>query len=169
MCRQFRPYSRIVLSRERGVGPIILHPIGIIHSPYKISGEAPRQGRFSEHLMELEIYEEYGDGLKDIEKATHLIVLHWLHLAGRDLLQVRTPHSKKVRGVFACRSPVRPNPIAFNIARLLHRNGNRLSVQGLDALDGSPLLDLKPYSSDLDSIPGVNIGWLKIKKESKRS
>lgn len=143
------------------MAPIILKPVGIIHSPYKVSKEAPRQGRYSEHLMELEIYEEYIDGLKDISRATHLIVLHWLHQARRDLLQVSTPHRQKVRGVFACRSPVRPNPIAFNVVRLVEVKGNRLTVQGLDALDGSPLLDLKPYYSDLDSIPGVKESWLK--------
>lgn len=140
---------------------MVLQPIGIIHSPYRARGDAPRQGRYSEHRMELEIYEDYVDGLKDIERSTHLIVLHWLHLAERKLLQVRTPHRGEVRGVFACRSPVRPNPIAFNVVRLLEVKGNRLTVQGLDALDGSPLLDLKPYYSDLDSIPGVESAWLK--------
>ena len=138
-----------------------LKPIGIIHSPYKVSGEAPRQGRYSEHPMVLEIYEQYVEGLKDIDRATHLIVLHWLHHARRDLLQVKTPHRQKVRGVFACRSPVRPNPIAFNVVKLIGGKENRLTVQGLDALDGSPLLDLKPYYSDLDSIPGVKDSWLK--------
>ena len=140
---------------------MLLKPIGIIHSPYKVSGDAPRQGRYSEHPMELEIYEQYVGGLKDIDRATHLIVLHWLHHAKRDLLLVKTPHRQKVRGVFACRSPVRPNPIAFNVVKLIGVRENRLTVQGLDALDGSPLLDLKPYYSDLDSIPGVKDSWLK--------
>ena len=140
---------------------MLLKPIGIIHSPYKVSGDAPRQGRYSEHPMELEIYEQYVGGLKDIDRATHLIVLHWLHHAKRDLLLVKTPHRQKVRGVFACRSPVRPNPIAFNVVKLIGGKENRLTVQGLDALDGSPLLDLKPYYSDLDSIPGVKDSWLK--------
>lgn len=140
---------------------MLLKPIGIIHSPYKVSGDAPRQGRYSEHPMELEIYEQYVGGLKDIDRATHLIVLHWLHHAKRDLLLVKTPHRQKVRGVFACRSPVRPNPIAFNVVKLIEIRENRLTVQGLDALDGSPLLDLKPYYSDLDSIPGVKDSWLK--------
>ena len=144
---------------------IKLQPIGIIHSPYKTIEDAPRQGRFSEHRVELEIYSDYLSGLKDIEKASHLIVLYWLHLADRDLLQTRTPFGSELRGVFACRSPSRPNPIAFCIATLLHRNGNRLLVQGIDALDGSPLLDLKPYSSDLDSISGVKIGWFKKQRK----
>ena len=109
---------------------MLLKPIGIIHSPYKVSGDAPRQGRYSELPMELEIYEEYLEGLKDVDRATHLIVLHWLHHARRDLLLVRTPHRGEVRGVFACRSPVRPNPIAFNVVKLLEMKGNRLTVQG---------------------------------------
>ena len=155
------PLPFLIISSGKGWSQIILQPIGIIHSPYKSSGEAPRQGRYSEEQMELELYERFVDGLKDIERSTHLIVLHWLHRAGRDLLQVKTPHRGKVRGVFACRSPVRPNPIAFNVVRLIRREENRLLVQGLDALDGSPLIDLKPYLSDLDSIPGVKMNWLK--------
>lgn len=80
--------------------------------------------------MELEIYSDYVQGLKDIDGASHLIVLYWLHLAKRDVLQTKTPFGPDLRGVFACRSPSRPNPIAFCVAKLLHREENRLSAQG---------------------------------------
>lgn len=144
---------------------IELVPIGIIHSPYQSPDDAPNQGRFSDQQVELEIYSDYVQGLKDIDGASHLIVLYWLHLAKRDVLQTKTPFGPDLRGVFACRSPSRPNPIAFCVAKLLHREENRLFVQGIEAVDGSPLLDLKLYSSDLDSFTGVKIGWFKQIKE----
>ena len=144
---------------------IELVPIGIIHSPYQSPDDAPNQGRFSDQQVELEIYSDYVQGLKDIDGASHLIVLYWLHLAKRDVFQTKTPFGPDLRGVFACRSPSRPNPIAFCVAKLLHREENRLFVQGIEAVDGSPLLDLKPYSSDLDSFTGVKIGWFKQTKE----
>jgi len=142
-----------------------LKSIGVIRSPYRTSTEAPRQGRFSDKIMELRIHPEYVPGLKDIEKATHLIVLYWCHLASRDKLQTKTPYGPEIRGVFACRSPSRPNPIAFCVAEFIQRKGNCLFVRGLDALDGSPLLDIKPYSSDLDSINEAHIKWLKLKSK----
>ncbi|MFY9139919.1 MAG: tRNA (N6-threonylcarbamoyladenosine(37)-N6)-methyltransferase TrmO [Thermacetogeniaceae bacterium] len=142
-----------------------LVPIGVIHSPYRSPDDAPNQGRFSDKQVELEIYPDYVGGLKDIEESSYLIVLYWLHLAKRDVLVTKTPFGPELRGVFACRSPSRPNPIAFCVAKLLGRKGNRLLVQGVEAVDGSPLLDLKPYSSDLDCIPGIKIGWLNKKRE----
>jgi len=101
------------------------------------------------------------EGLKDVEQATHLIVLYWCHLGSRDTLQTKTPFGPEVRGVFACRSPSRPNPIAFCVSELLGVRENRLLVRGVDAVDGSPLLDIKPYSSEMDSVAGASIGWLR--------
>ncbi|WP_031515694.1 tRNA (N6-threonylcarbamoyladenosine(37)-N6)-methyltransferase TrmO [Desulfofalx alkaliphila] len=130
-----------------------LYPIGVIHSPYKTKEEAPKQGRFSDQIFTLEIFNQYVDGLKDISNATHLIVLYWLHLANREKLQTKTPFSEEIKGVFACRSPSRPNPIGVTMVKLISVSENKLRVQGLDALDGSPLLDLKPYSPAIDSLP----------------
>jgi tRNA-Thr(GGU) m(6)t(6)A37 methyltransferase TsaA len=144
---------------------ITLKPMGIIHSPYKSMGEAPFQGRFSEEEAVLEIYEEFTDCLKDVEASRNLIVLYWGHLANREVLQTVTPWGPEVRGVFACRSPSRPNPIEFCAVELLQREGNRLVVRWLDAVDGSVVLDIKPYSSRIDSIPDVHIGWFKDSDE----
>ncbi len=130
-----------------------LRPIGIIHSPYKTTDEAPYQGRLAQGPAVLEIFEEFAAGLKDVERAGHLIVFYWCDRADREKLQTRTPHGPEIRGVFACRSPSRPNPIAFCVAELVRREGNRLYVRGLDALDKSPLLDIKPYVSALDAVP----------------
>ncbi|SFQ99006.1 tRNA-Thr(GGU) m(6)t(6)A37 methyltransferase TsaA [Desulfoscipio geothermicus DSM 3669] len=144
-----------------------LVPIGVVHSIYKSKGDAPFQGRDASEITELEIYPEFTAGLKDIEDATHLIVLYWLDRARRDILQTKTPHGPDVHGVFACRSPNRPNPIAFCVAELLSRKGNRLVVQGLEALDGSPVVDIKPYSSHIDSVPGARIRWFDKQKNVK--
>ncbi|MET1123873.1 MAG: tRNA (N6-threonylcarbamoyladenosine(37)-N6)-methyltransferase TrmO [Archaeoglobaceae archaeon] len=134
-------------------------PIGIIKSPYKSPSEAPRQGRFSKEIVEIEIFPEFEDGLRDIETCSHLIVLYWLHLAERDKLIVVPPHDTREHGVFATRSPSRPNPIGFAVVELLDRNGRVLKVRGLDAIDGTPVVDIKPYSSEIDSIGNAKIGW----------
>lgn len=132
-----------------------LKPIGVIHSPYLERGDAPRQGRMSDQEMTLEIFPEFGDALKEIEKVSHIYVLYWGDRSNREILQSKTPFSEEPVGVFASRSPNRPNPIALCIADLLRRNGNQLVVRGLDALDGSPLLDIKVYSPAIDSIPNA--------------
>ncbi|HHW43144.1 MAG TPA: tRNA (N6-threonylcarbamoyladenosine(37)-N6)-methyltransferase TrmO [Desulfotomaculum sp.] len=138
-----------------------LVPIGVAHSPYHSIQEAPRQGRLSDRTAELEVFPRFADGLKDVDRATHLIVLYWCHQAQRETLQTKTPFGPELRGVFACRSPSRPNPIALCVVELLRVQENRLLVRGLDALDGSPLLDIKPYAADVDSVPGASIGWLR--------
>ncbi len=132
---------------------LILQPIGIIRTPYKDSGDAPRQGRSSDDVCVLELLPEFVSGLKDVDKASHLVVLYWGHRSDRNKLQTRTPYGETIRGVFATRSPSRPNPIALCVAELLEVSGNRLKVLGLDALDSSPLLDIKPYSPDIDCVP----------------
>jgi tRNA-Thr(GGU) m(6)t(6)A37 methyltransferase TsaA len=130
-----------------------LNAIGVIHSPYKNRGDAPRQGRLSDAEQILEVFAEYAAGLMGIEKAARLIVLYWGDRADRSVLQSPTPFNSEPVGVFSSRSPNRPNPIAFCVADLLRRDGNRLVVRGVDALDGSPLLDLKAYSPSVDSFP----------------
>jgi tRNA-Thr(GGU) m(6)t(6)A37 methyltransferase TsaA len=138
-----------------------LKAVGTIHSPYKTIDEAPFQGRFSQEDAVLEIYEEFSEALKDVEASPYLILLYWGHLADREVLQTVTPWGPEIRGVFACRSPSRPNPIEFCVVELLRRDGNRLVVRGLDAVDGSVILDIKPYSSKIDSIPEARIGWFR--------
>lgn len=138
---------------------IIIKPIGVIHSPYK--ERAPRQGRYSDEICEIEIFPEYQDGLKDIELCSNLIILYWLDRARRDVLQTYTPHDTNIHGVFATRSPNRPNTIGFCVVKLIKRNGNILKVIGLDALDGTPVIDIKPYSSEIDAILDAKIEWMK--------
>lgn len=137
-----------------------LTPIGIIHSPYKERGEAPRQGRLSEAEITLDIFPPFAAALEGIERCSHLIVLYWGDRANREILQSRTPFSEIPVGVFSSRSPNRPNPIAFCVADLIRREGDCLIVRGVDALEGSPLLDIKSYAPALDSIPEAANGQI---------
>ncbi len=139
-----------------------LKQIGIIHSPYLERKDAPRQGRLSENRVTLEFFPEFSAGLKEIEKASHVYVLYWGDRSNREILQSPTPFSREPVGVFASRSPNRPNPIALCVADLLERNGNTLTVRGVDALDGSPLLDVKIYSPHIDSFPAATHTDLKL-------
>lgn len=130
-----------------------LWPIGCIHSSYKTSADAPRQGRWSEETVQLEIYEAYEDGLLDIEKHQHLIILYEADRADRGRLQAIPCGGTTKTGVFSCRTPNRPNPILFCVAELIDRQGRFLTVRGVEALEGSPLLDIKPYIAALDERP----------------
>ncbi len=150
---------------EKRDEPMVLKPLGMISSPYKTMNEAPFQGRFSEQTATIEIFDEFEDCLKDVETSDYLIVLYWAHLANREVLQTVTPWGPEVHGVFACRSPSRPNPLQFCVVELLKRDGNRLIIRGIDAVDGSYLLDIKPYISRTDSVPDVHIGWFKENDE----
>ena len=130
-----------------------LVPIGVIHSPYQERGQAPRQGRLSDNEITLEIHPQFAAALEGIGRCSHLIVLYWGDRADRETLQSRTPFSEVPVGVFTSRSPNRPNPIAFCVADLIRQEENCLIVRGVDALDGSPLLDIKAYAPAMDCIP----------------
>ena len=128
-----------------------LQEIGVVHSDYKSLTDIPRQGRMSEEVSEIEIHPAFTDGLLKIEQNKYLIVLYWAHLAKRDLLKTIPPAAREIHGVFASRSPGRPNPLSLCIAELIAREGTILRVKGLDALDGSSIIDIKPYTT-MDSI-----------------
>jgi tRNA (adenine37-N6)-methyltransferase len=129
-----------------------IQPIGYVRSPYKEKKDAPRQGRLSDTTSEIVINEQYLPGLEDLEKNSHLIVLCWFDRADRTMLKATPPYEKVEHGVFATRSPNRPNPVAFSVVDLLAMKGNVLIVRGLDALNGTPVVDVKPYSPDIDCV-----------------
>lgn len=129
-----------------------IRPIGYVQSPYKEKKDAPRQGRLSDTVSEIVIDEQYLPGLCDVEKKSHLIILSWFDRSDRTLLKARPRNEGREHGVFATRSPNRPNPVAFSVVDLLGREGNVLQVRGLDALDGTPVIDIKPYSPDIDCV-----------------
>ena len=146
-----------------------LRQIGVVHSPYRERTEAPFQGRHASEESTLEVFEDYEPALLDVEQCSHLIVLYWQDRANRSILQTRTPWGPEVHGVFATRSPNRPNPVGLCVVNLVEREGRFLKVRGMDAVDGSPLIDIKPYSPQIDSVQDARIGWhkrgdIKVKK-----
>lgn len=123
---------------------ITLRPVGVVKSSYKTPGEAPRQGRLSDQIAEIHIFPEYEEALHRIEDCAHLIVLCWFDKAERTLLRATPPGQKEERGVFTIRSPGRPNPIALETVDLVSSRGLVLTVRGLDAINNTPVLDIKP-------------------------
>jgi len=138
-------------------------PIGVVHSPYKSLSEAPIQPRFSDAEATIEIFQEYAEGLKDIEGFSHIWVLFHMHAAEGYELHVKPYLDDEKRGVFACRAPRRPNPIGISLVRLVGREGNILKIRGLDMIDGTPVIDIKPYVSVFDEDDDIRIGWLEGK------
>ena len=139
--------------------------IGRIHTPWTRRKDCPKNARESDAPCTIEIDARFAPGLKDIETCTHLVVLYWMDKARRDLVLQVPRHYGEQRGTFALRSPARPNPIAMSVARLIRREENRLVVQGLDCLDGTALLDIKPYFASTDSVPDAVAGWHAARKE----
>ncbi len=118
--------------------------IGCIHTPWTDRLECPRQGRLDGPLCRIELFEPWDQALPGVAAFERLEVLYWLHASRRDLVLQSPANDGKVRGTFALRSPVRPNPIATSIVQLVSIEGRFLNVRGMDCLDGTPLLDLKP-------------------------
>lgn len=135
---------------------ITLEPVGIVHSPYTRPGEAPRQGRDSPVMSTLEIFPAYVPALGTMKGISHIWVLYWMDRAEHDLLLARRSDWSEPRPVFTIRSPARPNPIALSIGTIQSVSGGTITVSGLEALDGSPILDIKPYIRALDCIPLAN-------------
>jgi tRNA-Thr(GGU) m(6)t(6)A37 methyltransferase TsaA len=137
-----------------------MKPIGFVRTGYTDTGQVPK-GHGTTHTAEgvLEIVPEYEAGLKDIEGFSHLFVIWVFHKSERCELVGTPPTDDRPHGVFATRSPFRPNPIALTVVELIRREGARLYVRGVDMLDGTPILDIKPY---LSSVPAEKLrrGWL---------
>jgi tRNA-Thr(GGU) m(6)t(6)A37 methyltransferase TsaA len=133
--------------------------IGRIRTPWTSRGACPKNGGDSDAVCTIELDPPYAPGLKDVATCTHLIVLYWMDRAPRDLI-VQTPrHYGKAHGVFALRTPARPNPIALAVVDLLAVEGASLRVRGLDCVDGTPLIDIKPYFASIDAKPSARVGW----------
>ena len=137
--------------------PTELKIIGIVRSPYKTVEEAPHQG--TDEIVEIEIQKDYQDGLKDIEDFTHLHIFFWLHKSKGYKLIVKPPWDNKPHGVFTTRSPHHSNPIGYTVVELIERENNILIVKGLEAIDGTPVIDIKPYIKKLDLKNNVVSGW----------
>jgi len=141
-----------------------LYYVGRIHTPWKQRKDCPKNARESEAVCTIEVDERWAPALKDVESCSHLVVLYWMDRSRRDIVLQVPRHYGEQRGTFSLRSPARPNPIAMSVVRLLKVEGNRLSVVGLDCLDGTPLVDLKPYFASTDAVPDAVVGWHKARK-----
>jgi tRNA-Thr(GGU) m(6)t(6)A37 methyltransferase TsaA len=136
-----------------------LYFIGRISTPWKTRNECPKNGRESDAVCTIEVDPRWADGLRGLETVSHVLVLYWMDQARRDLVVQAPRHYAEQRGTFALRSPVRPNPIAASVVRLIRLSGNSLEVVGLDCMDGTPLLDIKPYFASTDAVPDATVGW----------
>lgn len=138
----------------------LLKPIGIIRTPFTRKEETPFQASCSSAEGRVVVYSEYSAGLEGVEDFSHLILLYIWHQAPQKLaLRVKPFFGENETGLFATRYPCRPNPIGLSVVRLLERQGDVLRVCGVDMLDGSPLLDIKPYIPDFDVYPAERTGW----------
>ena len=149
---------------------IMYRPIGIIYSPYKEPRGIPIQPTAAKDIEGIiEIFPEYTEGLKDIQGFSHIILIYHLHLSKEFSLKVKPYMDDNMRGVFATRSPSRPNPIGISIVRLNKVDNNILYIRNIDIVNRTPLLDIKPYVPEFDIWKVEKIGWLdkKINKLSK--
>ncbi|MDO9326408.1 MAG: tRNA (N6-threonylcarbamoyladenosine(37)-N6)-methyltransferase TrmO [Methanoregula sp.] len=136
-------------------------PVGIAHSPFSTPGAPPFQSTFSQAEGTIEIFPEYRDGLKNIEGFSHLILIsHFNRAERRALCEQPLLDGEMNHGIFACRHFNRPNPIGISYVELKTISDGILSVRGLDLLDGTPILDIKPYVPAFDSIPHALTGWV---------
>jgi tRNA-Thr(GGU) m(6)t(6)A37 methyltransferase TsaA len=145
------------------LSPLTLKPIGVVRSPFKERVDAPRQPSAARGVagsIELFSGHNFEQALEDIQSFNFIWVVFWFHLNTSWKPKVSPPRSGLRRGVFATRSPYRPNPIGLSVVELLKVDGLTLSVQSLDILDGTPVLDLKPYIPYSDSLPDAGNGWL---------
>ena len=139
---------------------IAFTPIGVVHTPYTQIAGMPIQSVAAQHVAgTVELEPAFAGGLKDIEGFSHLWLFVYFHRSEGFALEVTPFMDDRPHGVFATRSPMRPNPIGLTVVELLRRDGRRLHVRGVDMLDGTPILDIKPY---LSSVPQESLrrGWL---------
>jgi tRNA-Thr(GGU) m(6)t(6)A37 methyltransferase TsaA len=147
-------------------------PVGVVRSIHKNPEDLPPpvfvSPRFFEHVKgEIVIFDEFAPAVADLEGFSHLIVLFAFHRAGGFKLKTVPPGESCSRGIFATRSPHRPNPIGMSIVRLLGRDGPVLKVAGLDMIDGTPILDIKPYTRR-DRKSRIRTGWLRTRPSKAR-
>lgn len=141
---------------------ILLQPIGVIHSPFNQLEMMPIQpaGKLASHGT-IVIDPQYGDGLKDLDGFSHIFVIYHFHKSATWKLRVQPfMDDEEERGIFATRAPNRPNPIGLSVMRIQNIEKNIIHVNNVDVLDGTPLLDIKPYVPQFDRVESIRIGWL---------
>jgi tRNA (adenine37-N6)-methyltransferase len=143
-----------------------IRPIGTIHSPFTSIEDMPIQPKGAKGIEGYVLMDrEYMDGLKDMEGFSHIYLLYSFHEAKRTELLVTPFMDSKTRGVFSTRSPLRPNHIGISIVTLKKVEENKITVDGIDVLDGTPLLDIKPYIEKFDGVTNSTSGWMQASEE----
>jgi len=143
----------------------LMKPIGIIHSPFSDKSQTPIQASRSQAKGMVEVFPEYTDGLQDLEGFSHIYLFYIFHQSSGYSLTVKPFLDDCLHGVFATRYPERPNPLGMSIVRLLTRRDNLLDIEGVDMLDGTPLLDIKPYVPEFDIRTGTANGWYETRSK----
>jgi tRNA-Thr(GGU) m(6)t(6)A37 methyltransferase TsaA len=145
---------------------ISYQPIGVISSPFADIENVPIQPPAAEGIRgTVKVFAEFAAGLKDLEGFSHIILLYHFHRVTQTRLTVIPFLDREARGVFATRAPSRPNSIGLSIVRLLGIEGNVLHIENVDIVDGTPLLDIKPYVPEFDHYEAVRTGWLATARE----
>ena len=149
-----------VTTDDENRAEFVLRPIGYVHSSYTDPAQTPIQPVYSNgSLARVEILPEYEEGLRSLEGFSHIYLIYYFHRAKPAQL-ITKPYLEDVeRGIFACRAPHRPNPIGFSLVRLVAREDNVLIVEDVDILDGTPVLDIKPFIPRFDYREDVRAGW----------
>jgi tRNA-Thr(GGU) m(6)t(6)A37 methyltransferase TsaA len=142
-----------------------MRPIGTIYSPFTKKEDTPIQAVRSQALGRVEVDPEFAAGLEGIEGFSHLILLYIFHESEGYELSVKPFLDDELHGLFATRYPYRPNPIGLSVVRLLKRDGNILEVEGVDVLNGTPLLDIKPYVEEFDVRQQTRSGWFETRSK----
>lgn len=139
---------------------ITFKPIGVIRSEHEFAQKTPIQPNYAKNCLgRVEIQPEFAQGLRDLDGFSHIYLIYYLHQAGPAQLAVKPFLQDVERGIFSTRAPCRPNAIGMSVLELLGREGHVLHLKGLDILDGTPLLDIKPYSAKFDRIDNTRNGW----------
>jgi tRNA-Thr(GGU) m(6)t(6)A37 methyltransferase TsaA len=144
---------------------LLLNPIGIIHSPFTEKDQPPIQASRSKVIGLVELIPVFAEGLKDIEGFSHIFLLYNFHRSSGYSLHVKPFLDDHEHGLFTTRHPCRPNPIGLSIVQLIFRQENYLTVEGVDVLDGTPLLDIKPYVPEFDAHTDAQIGWFETRSK----
>jgi tRNA-Thr(GGU) m(6)t(6)A37 methyltransferase TsaA len=142
-----------------------MHPIGVIHSTLTDKSQTPIQASRSQAIGFVEIYTEFAEGLQDLEGFSHIILFYVFHKSTGYSLHVKPFLDDQMRGVFATRYPARPNQIGFSVVRLVSPIANVLQVEGVDMLDGTPLLDIKPFIPEFDIRTDTRTGCYESHKD----
>ena len=140
---------------------IIIHPIGLIHSPYKESKDIPIQGKFRENVEAfVELKDKYVNGLKDLDKFSHAILIYYFHRSDSVTIEGKPFLEDSTHGIFAIRSPNRPNHIGFSVVKIKRIKENKMFFTRVDMLDETPLIDIKPFVKYFDNQENAISGWI---------